>query len=123
MPPFSLNRHPRYFSFPDTFWPERWLIASGNIDFDSKDARVPGKLTKAEFVHNDAAYVSFGLGPTSCVGKALATVEMRMVVCALLHRFDIKLRKGWNPNEYNTAMREYINLTTPAVPVVLKARW
>ncbi|RPD60596.1 high nitrogen upregulated cytochrome P450 monooxygenase 2 [Lentinus tigrinus ALCF2SS1-7] len=123
MPPFSSNRDPHYFSFPSAFWPERWLIASGHIDFDSKEARVPGTLTKDEFVHNEAAFVSFGLGPIGCVGKALATLEMRMVVSALLHKFDFRLRDGWDPNEYNTVMREYINLTTPALPVVLKARW
>ncbi len=123
MPPFVVNRDPRYFSLPSAFWPERWLIASGHIRFDSKDAHVPGMLTQDEFVHNDAAFVSFGSGPISCVGKALATVEVRMVVCALLHKFELRLRGEWNPDEYTVNMREYINLTTPDLPVVLEPRW
>ncbi|TFK89227.1 high nitrogen upregulated cytochrome P450 monooxygenase 2 [Polyporus arcularius HHB13444] len=123
MPPFVVNRDPRYFSLPSAFWPERWLIASGRIRFDSKEARVPAPLKQDEFVHNDAAFVSFGSGPINCVGKALATVEMRMVVCALLHKFEFRLRDGWDPREYSDNMREYITLTTSEVPVVLKARW
>ena len=122
MPPFSLNRHPRYFSFPDTFWPERWLIASGNIDFDSKDARVPGKLTKAEFVHNDAAYVSFGLGPTSCVGKALATVEMRMVVALLMQRFDFQFAEGYDPKEWGEQLEDHFAFSNGQLMVKLTPR-
>ncbi len=123
MPPSTLHRDPRNFSFPSAFWPERWLIASGHLRLGSKDASAPGPLTRDQFVHNDTAFITFGLGPLACVGKALATLQMRMVVCALLQKFDFRLRDDWDPKEYDANCWEYINLTTPELPVHLQARW
>ena len=73
-------------------------------------------------MHNETAFVSFGLGPFACVGKALATLQMRMVICVLLQKFEFRLRDGWDPKEYETNLWEYINLTTPQLPVHLLVR-
>ncbi|KAI0367365.1 high nitrogen upregulated cytochrome P450 monooxygenase 2 [Pilatotrama ljubarskyi] len=117
--PYTMHRDPRNFSpFPDDFWPERWLIAAGRAspsDLDSKYSR--------SFAHNEAAFVPFSYGPANCVGKQLAMQEMRTVVCSVLQKFEMRLREGWNPQEYDEGFRDYFVTTRPAVPVTLKARY
>jgi len=67
---YSIQRDGRYFHTPDAFLPERWL---------SKGAPAGA--------HDTAAFFPFSYGPTSCAGKNLALMEMRMVLCWLLRRF------------------------------------
>ncbi len=80
IPPWCLHRDPRNFSF----WPERWLIASGQLRIE--DTRFPSSPSpglaynsefsnptpverekrsdaKVDFVHNDGAYIPFSYGP------------------------------------------------------------
>ena len=93
-----MQRDARNFSFPDAFWPERWLIAWGHLAL--VDAPLPSSyssfsslpaMSKAElaqgFVHNEHAFLVFSHGPMNCPGKALALLEMRVVAIALVHTF------------------------------------
>ncbi|RDX41710.1 high nitrogen upregulated cytochrome P450 monooxygenase 2 [Lentinus brumalis] len=144
IPPWCLHRDPRNFSFPLSFWPERWLIASGQLRFE--DARFPSSpsldLTpnssstacdftgrekrsdaKANFVHNDGAYIPFSYGPMNCPGKGLAMLEMRTVVCALLQRFEMRLREGWDAASFERGYKDYFSATRPELPVTLHPRW
>jgi len=66
----SIHRDARYFHMPEAFLPEQWL---------SKGAPM-GE-------HNTAAFIPFLYGLANCVGKNLALVEMRMVLCWVLQRF------------------------------------
>ncbi|TFK89225.1 high nitrogen upregulated cytochrome P450 monooxygenase 2 [Polyporus arcularius HHB13444] len=124
MPQYTIHRDARYFSYPDDFWPERWLIASGDLRLE--DARMPpGKpqLARGEFVHNDAAFIPFGHGPIHCVGKALGVLEMRMLTCALVHKFHFQAPQGWDAGTYPEQIKEYVTVTRPPLPVVIKPRW
>ena len=124
IPIHALHINAHNFSYPNDFWPERWLIDWGYLRLE--DARMPeGKprLSPEEFVHNNSAFVSFGSGYYSCVGKILATLEMRMVVTALIHKFEFRLREGWDPSVFPEQIREYISATKPSLPVVVTPRW
>ncbi|TFK78436.1 cytochrome P450 [Polyporus arcularius HHB13444] len=144
IPPWCLHRDPRNFSFPLSFWPERWLIASGQLRIE--DARLPfspppdpypdsnstscdftGREkrsdAKVDFVHNDGAYIPFSYGPMNCPGKGLAMLEMRTVVCALLQRFEMRLREGWYPASFERGYKDYFSATRPELPVTLHLRW
>jgi len=78
---YSIHRDARYFHDPESFLPERW--------FSSKaDADAPGRE------HNVAAFIPFSYGPASCVGKNLALMEMRMVLCWMLRRFRFSKAPG-----------------------------
>ena len=59
----------------------------------------------------------------NCVGKALAMQEMRTVVVALVQKFGMRLRAGWDPAFYEREIKDFFNSTRPRVPVVLEARW
>lgn len=136
LPPWSIQRDAPNFTLPDTFWPERWLIASGHLAL--ADARLPSpppssfspspsstsrEALAASFAHNEHAFLAFSHGPMNCPGKALALQEMRVVVVALVQRFRVRLRDGWDPGFYEREIRDYFAATRPCVPVVLEARW
>ncbi|RDX42005.1 high nitrogen upregulated cytochrome P450 monooxygenase 2 [Lentinus brumalis] len=124
MPQYTIHRDPRYFSYPNEFWPERWLIASGNLRLE--DARMPSRtsqLAQGEFVLSDAAFIPFGHGPIHCVGKALGVLEMRMLTCALVHKFDFEAPQGWDAGTYPEQIKEYVTVTRPPLPVVIQSRW
>lgn len=139
MPPWCLHRDARNFSFPDTFWPERWLIASGQLNLED----VPLPKTSGEslphdsvqkskgathaqnvaFVHNEAAFIPFSYGPMNCPGKSLAMLELRMVVCAILQKFRVRLQEGWDTRLYEQGFKDYYSAAPPSFPVVLEKRW
>ncbi|TBU40615.1 cytochrome P450 [Dichomitus squalens] len=122
--PYTYHRDPRSFTLPDTFWPERWLIASGHTKLE--DARLPtgstGSHIPVEFVHNDTAFCPFGGGPIGCVGKGLALLEIRTVTCALLQKFDVRTRHGWDSQEYLKNMKTFVTSGRRPLPVTLTLR-
>ncbi|KAI9068085.1 cytochrome P450 [Trametes sanguinea] len=127
LPPYSLQRDPRnFFPFPEEFWPERWLIAAGRSTFADSLVQTPGAKGEADIVsfeHNEAAFPSFSHGPANCVGKQLAMQEMRMVVCALMQKFELRLREGWDVTEYDEGFLDYFVTTRPDLPVILRAHY
>ena len=117
-PAYAHHLDARNFSpNPSAFWPERWLLAAADDDDDDGEKRGEG------FVHNETAFLAFSHGPMNCVGKNLAMLEMRLVLCALLQRFRFALRKGWDAGSYERNYRDYFTSPRPELPVVLEVRW
>ncbi|KAH9035424.1 high nitrogen upregulated cytochrome P450 monooxygenase 2 [Lactarius hengduanensis] len=79
---YSIHRDPRNFHTPEAFLPERWLN------------------TAPAGEHNTAAFFPFSYGPTICAGKNLALMEMRMVICWVLQRFQFSKAPGVNYEEW-----------------------
>lgn len=75
-PTYTMQRDPRYFSNPTAFLPERWTANS------------------SAGIHNTAAFLPFSAGPTICAGKALAMLEMRMLLVWLVQRFEFTMPAG-----------------------------
>ncbi|KAI1786948.1 high nitrogen upregulated cytochrome P450 monooxygenase 2 [Ganoderma leucocontextum] len=145
IPPYVLHRDARNFVFPDEFWPERWLVASGQLPLER--ARAPAPHTVAPpsssrsrsrsadghascqweldsgFVHNEEGFIPFSHGPMNCVGKGLAMQQMRSVVCALVQRFRVRLEEGWDPRRYEEGFKDYLVANRPELPVVLERRY
>lgn len=108
---YSIQRDPRNFSpLPDSFWPERWILAG------SGDAR------RAKIVHNPAAFFPFSFGPSNCAGKGLALQEMRMVVTLMMQKLDLRLADGFDAASYESLLLDYLILSRPPLPVVVKPR-
>ncbi|KAI0706673.1 high nitrogen upregulated cytochrome P450 monooxygenase 2 [Earliella scabrosa] len=144
---YCLHHDARNFSLPDLFWPERWLVASGHLALEDALRKLPasspsvrepsaassplksaasaqsGSVLDFEFVHNEVAFIPFSYGPMNCAGKYLAMMEMRMVVCAFVQKFDFKLREGWDAAEFETGYKDYFVAGRPKVPVLLEARF
>ena len=86
---YSIQRDPRYFfPLPDTFWPDRWLIAEGLQE------------SKEKITHNPNAFIPFSFGPSNCVGKNLAILEMRLLVCHIFQKLDLRFPDNWNPQQW-----------------------
>ena len=91
---YSIHRDPRNFSRPDTFWPERWLLAA------SPDSTAAAAPEGCKLVHDAQAFIPFSHGPMNCVGKALALQQLKTAVCALMQRFAMRPREGWTLADY-----------------------
>lgn len=117
---YSLHRDPRNFSpSPDTFWPERWLKPEERAVLSSFDAK---GLDKFPIVHDTKAFVPFSFGPMHCVGKQLAYQELRMAVCAMMHRLNFSFAPGYNPESWEDDLKDYFVAMKGSLQVVLSPR-
>jgi len=118
IPPYVLHRDPRNFS-PRTeeFWPDRWLRES-TPSYD--DAKTDSEST---FVLNPSAFVPFSQGPAICVGRNLARLETKMLVCFLVRRYDVQVVEGFDKGEWLSSYREYFVMrATKPLSVTFRAR-
>jgi cytochrome P450 len=70
MVPWVMHHNPVWFPDPEAFRPERWLDGSArNLPQD--------------------AYLPFGAGPRSCVGRPFALLELTLVVATIARRFHL----------------------------------
>ncbi|KAL0062352.1 hypothetical protein AAF712_010763 [Marasmius tenuissimus] len=82
IPFYSVQRDPRNFApQPEEFIPERWL------DEETRVRLRPDVFHCQPYRNDHQAFLAFSTGPANCVGKNLALMEMRMVVCTLVKRF------------------------------------
>jgi cytochrome P450 len=84
-PIFALTAHlgkqEANFAQPDEFRPERWL---------EEHQQDP---------HNTKAFMPFGAGPRFCPGRALAMLQIKMVVSMLCRDFEVAFPKDASPLE------------------------
>ncbi|XDG02588.1 hypothetical protein ABKA04_002203 [Annulohypoxylon sp. FPYF3050] len=71
---YSLHHNEKYFPEPFKFLPERWLGGSKNASYE--------------------AFAPFMIGPRSCSGKALAYLEMSLVLAKVMWYFDFEMAPG-----------------------------
>lgn len=74
--PQAVHRDPAYWSRPDEFVPERWLVAA---DDDPSLHQTKG------------AWRPFSQGPRNCIGQELAMLEMKVIIVMTARRFDVQL--------------------------------
>ncbi|KAJ6577437.1 cytochrome P450 [Mycena capillaripes] len=114
---FSLHHDPRYFSpLPDAFIPERWLST------DEQMALEPTIFGENEVIHNTSAFIPFSVGPSNCVGRNLAYQEMRMVICTLISKFEMRFEDGFDVDSWEKDMLDYFVVQRGRLPVVLATR-
>jgi enediyne biosynthesis protein E7 len=76
--PYTLHRHPGFWTDPDSFRPERFQSASGGSS-------------------HRYAYIPFGAGPRICVGSHLGMLEATLVAAMVARRFRFALPGGVDP--------------------------
>lgn len=107
---FSIQRDARNFSEPKAFWPERWLISDGLLP------------EPAGFTHNPNALLAFSYGPANCVGKNLALLEMRMVLCGIMQKFKLEFEGGWDHTLWLKDLKDVFVSRMGRLPVVITPR-
>jgi cytochrome P450 len=90
---------------PDKFWPERWLTSAVDVP-----------------IHNASAFMPFSIGPANCAGKAMALQELRMVVCAIVQRFDLRFADGYRVEDWEETLRDWFVLGKGKLPCILRER-
>lgn len=102
----TMQRDPRNFSpSPDEFRPERWL------------------RPEKETAFNRAAFNPFSYGPTSCVGRTPAYMEIRNVVASVVTQLDMTLEPGFDAPSFPKGLMDiFTTKCTKGLPVRLKPR-
>lgn len=116
VPIWTLHHDARNFSLPDTFWPERWLIADG---LEQRDAALQ---SSGELTHNADAFVPFSHGAANCVGKNLALQELRVFAACFVHDLDLRFADGWDPADWEHEMRDMQTMKVGRLPVTVQRR-
>ena len=111
-PPVSIQ----CIAIPDTFWPDRWLNQESYV--------LPNGETigKDDIVLNRSVFMPFSYGQQNCPGKTFANMEMKAVLSAIIHNFDLKPAPRTSLDAYENSIADvYITHKGP-LPVKLTAR-
>ncbi|KAF7854777.1 hypothetical protein EAF04_010345 [Stromatinia cepivora] len=90
MPHLVLMKDERYFPQSKEFIPERWTSE------------------RPELVKDRRAYIPFGYGVHSCVGKTLALQELRLVVARVIRTFDIQFGPSHDEALFESEWKDYV---------------
>ena len=107
---WSIHRDSRNFSYPDAFYPDRWLIVEGVQE------------SKEKLVHDMNAYIPFSFGPRNCVGKNLALLEMRMLLCYFVQKLEVRFAEGYDRRHWLDELDDAFVTSMGKLPVVLHRR-
>ncbi|KAJ7238281.1 cytochrome P450 monooxygenase [Mycena haematopus] len=96
VPIYTLHRDESVWgAHPEEFRPERWLL-------DSTKTNLP-------------AFKPFSDGPTSCIGKHLALLQLRVMLAAVFKRFEIRLEDPARPLQVEDCLEECIGNGSPTL--------
>lgn len=76
MQALTTNRHPDYFSDPETFDPTRW-VSNGQITAGSAEQH--------------EMFFSWGKGTRACIGQHMAIMELKILLAQVLDEFEVEL--------------------------------
>ncbi|KRF79421.1 cytochrome P450 CYP12A2 [Drosophila virilis] len=104
----NLWRNEQHFSQPDQFIPERWLREKQHDSIDSNGCPMATKSS------HPFAYLPFGFGSRSCIGRRIAEMELEVGVARLLRNFQVEF--------HHPADKPFIayQLSTPRIPLQFK---
>ena len=109
---YSVQRDPRnFFPSPEAFWPDRWIVAEGDLP------------APKDFKHVPAAFTPFSFGPYNCVGKNLAMQEMRTLVCAIMQQVDLRFADKYDPEEWMRELQDMFVVHKGRLPVIATRRF
>ncbi|BCS23009.1 cytochrome P450 [Aspergillus puulaauensis] len=95
---------------PDQFDPYRFL----------RLRQTPGHEASAQLITPTPEHLGFGLGKHACPGRFFAANEMKVALCHILLKYDIKMTKEWE--DPRPIRREVVLLADPRAKMVLRRR-
>lgn len=104
LPTYLMHRHPKYWTDPLEFKPERW---SKTADPDPK-------------FHN-FAYIPFSAGGRSCIGQRFSMYEGKLILAMLIREFEFTLSPSLEGKELR--IKSFITVrSNPAITIRAKQR-
>lgn len=95
---------------PDKFDPYRFLRLQNT----------PGHEASAQLITSTPEHLGFGLGKHACPGRFFAANEMKVALCHILLKYDIKMAEGWESPP--PIRREVVLLADPRARMVIRRR-
>jgi cytochrome P450 len=104
IPHIVLMTDERYFPEGEEFIPERWTEERPELLLEKK------------------AFIPFGYGVHSCVGKQLALNEMRLVIARVARDFDVEFGESYDDGKFLAEWMDYAVLKIGALPLKFLSR-
>lgn len=82
---YTLHHSPLHFPSPYSYSPERWLLPSDHP---------AGNATVESAERARAAFTPFSIGSRGCIGKALAMMELRLVMGRMVWEWEVEGVRG-----------------------------
>jgi cytochrome P450 len=103
-----IQRHPHYWDDPDTFQPERWIHENAE-EKDKFNERIR------------FAFLPFSAGGRNCIGEKFATVETKLILVHLIHKFIFKIAPSQRDTEHE--FTSFITMKSkPGLKLSVKSR-
>jgi cytochrome P450 len=99
IPHIVLMTDERYFPKGEEFIPERWTDERPELLLERK------------------AFIPFGYGAHSCVGKQLALNEMRLIIAKVSRDFDVEFGESYDEAKFLAEWMDYAVLKIGALPL------
>ncbi|KAJ5371960.1 hypothetical protein N7517_003966 [Penicillium concentricum] len=104
VPLWVMGRSEEVYESPLEFIPERWY-------------------SRPEMIKHKNTFAAFGLGPYGCIGRALALMEMRNVICHILSRFEsIEMAPGEDGSSLMNMTKDHFTSGIQEFQMVFKAK-
>ncbi|KIX98606.1 uncharacterized protein Z520_05907 [Fonsecaea multimorphosa CBS 102226] len=105
---WTMQRSERNFTNALEFLPERWI---------DEEREAHGIRN-----HNTKAYIPFGAGVYSCVGKPLALLEMRLFLTRFMRKLELEPARNYDLERYPWEVTSSLTLMKAALPVLVRKR-
>jgi cytochrome P450 len=79
-------------------------------------------FSKDNFILDSTAFNPFSYGPASCVRENLALLELRVVTCFIVQRFNFKAKDGFKLESWEEGIEDLFMIKRLPLPVVMEAR-
>jgi len=70
-----------------------------------------------ELVKDKRAFIVFGFGAHSCIGRPLAMNEMRTTVARVIQRFEVQLGESYDDRVFRDGWRDYSTVKLGPCPL------